>query len=502
MSVQADATAPPPRSARRPRRPAPTTDATSVAPVLCIDLDGTLLRGDLLYEGLAQVLATNPFRLPRVLAWLAKGRRAFKERLATSAELDVAVLPYREEVVELARQARAAGRRVLLVTAAADSLATRVADHLGIFDEVIASGLARGNLAGQRKADYLVERFGRSGYEYVGDSRNDLPVWGSAATGIAVDVPGGLRRRLAAGPTPMRFLESIRPTAAIWLRQLRLHQMSKNVLVFLPLLLAHQFFNWDALGRALVMFAAFCLLSAGTYVFNDLHDLDKDRHHPTKRQRPLASGRISIPVAAAASIGLVLAGLGVAFLLGPTAGLILLGYLVLTLSYSLVLRSMIVGDVLALAGLYTVRIFAGAIAIGVAVSIWVALTSIFLFFSLALMKRVAELVNHDRESSGGRSYLRHDRTAVLSAGISSGMVAILVVAMYIDSDVAKATYSTPELLWAIIPLLLFWLTRMWLVTDRGQMHDDPVAYAMRDHTSQVVVVVGAAIVVAANLVGG
>lgn len=286
-----------------------------------------------------------------------------------------------------------------------------------------------------------------------------------------------------------------------WARQLRLHQVTKNLLVFLPLALAHQFL-WDSVLRAGVMFAAFSLLSVGTYIINDLHDLEKDRHHPTKRDRPLASGLIALPTAVLASALLILAGLGLGLVLGLPSLLILVGYLVLTLGYSLVLRSMVIADVIALAGLYTIRIFAGAIAIGVAVSIWVALTSIFLFFSLALMKRVAEFANHDIESSKGRGYQRRDRTAVLSAGISSGMVAILVVAMYIDSEVARATYRTPELLWALIPLLLFWLTRMWLLTDRGQMHDDPVAFAMTDRISQGVGVLGAGIAVAATLLGG
>ena len=468
---------------------------------LCVDLDGTLLRGDLLHEGLARLLTANPFRAPQVLGWALRGRRALKERVAAAADLDVAVLPYRDEVIELARLARAAGRRVLLVTAAAAPIATRVAEHLELFDEVVASDDAHGNLAGTRKARYLVDRFGRGGFEYIGDSGRDLPIWADAASGVAVGASPAVRRRLDAAGTPMRHVADRPPGVRVWARQLRLHQATKNLLVLLPLLLAHEYAVWDSVWRALVMVAAFSLLSSGTYVLNDLHDLDADRRHPSKRLRPLASGGIPVSVAAVTSAALVLGGLGAALVLGPPALLVLLAYLVLTLGYSLVLRRLIVADVIALAALYTLRILAGAVAIGVAVSIWVALTSVFLFFSLALMKRVAEFANHAEASVDGRGYQRRDRTAVLAAGLSSGMVAVLVVAMYIDSDEARAAYTTPVILWMLIPLVLFWLTRMWLLTDRGQMHDDPVAYAISDRVSQGVALTAVAIVVAASLVG-
>jgi len=279
------------------------------------------------------------------------------------------------------------------------------------------------------------------------------------------------------------------------------HQALKNVLVFVPVLLAHEIFSPDALWRVAVMFVAFTLVAFGTYVLNDLNDLDKDRHHPTKRARPLASGLIPIPTAFVVAVLLVLAGLAGSAVLGWPSLAALAAYTALTLLYSLALRRIMLVDVIALAALYTMRIIAGAVAADVALTIWTVLTSVFLFFSLALMKRYSEFAKYDLETSAGRGYVKRDRPAVLAAGITSGMMAVLVIAMYIDSDVAQQSYATPQILWAIVPLVLFWITRLWLLTERGEMHDDPVAFAISDRTSQVVALIGAGIVAAAALIG-
>lgn len=474
---------------------------TRILPALCVDLDGTLIATDILYETAARYAGQNPFRLFRAAIWLTKGRHVLKERLAEHTEIDVAALPYREEVLALLRAAREEGRETYLVTAAASAPAEAIAAHLGLFDGVISSGADNGNLAGDRKAALLAARFGEGGFDYVGDSRKDLPVWRMADAAVAVGAAPRTRRELKRDVRGATFIDVPRTTAATWWRQLRVHQATKNLLVFVPILLAHEVFSLDPLWRVLVMFAAFTALSFGTYIMNDLHDLEKDRHHPTKRRRPLASGLIPIPRAIGVSVALILVGLGLSALLGWRAVAVLLGYYALTVLYSLVLRRIVLADVLALAGLYTLRIFAGAVAADIELTIWVVLTSVFLFFSLALMKRYSEFAKYDVDRPAGRGYTRRDRPAVLAAGIASGMMAVLVIAMYVDSDVAKASYATPQILWAIVPLVLFWVTRLWLLTERGEMHDDPVAFAIGDRVSQVTALVAAAIVVAAALVG-
>jgi 4-hydroxybenzoate polyprenyltransferase/phosphoserine phosphatase len=468
---------------------------------LCVDLDGTLIASDVLYETAARYTGGNPFKLIRAAIWLGEGRQVLKQRLAERATIDVTALPYREEVIALVREAREAGRPTYLVTAATESTAQAVADHLGIFDGVVASNTARGNLAGDRKAEYLIDRFGEGGYEYIGDSAKDMPVWRSARRAVGVGLTPRNRRELERDVRGATFIDVPHATARTWWRQLRVHQALKNVLVFVPILLAHQILDLDVLWRVGVVFIAFTMVAFGSYIMNDLHDIEKDRRHPTKRTRPLASGLIPIPTAVTVSTALIVGGLGLSVVLGWQSVAVLVLYFVLTVLYSFVLRKIVLADVLALAALYTIRILAGAVAASLSLTIWTVLTSVFLFFSLALMKRYSEFAKYDLDTSSGRGYVKRDRPAILAAGITSGMMAVLVIAMYIDSDVAQASYATPQILWAIVPLVLFWITRLWLLTERGEMHDDPVAFAITDRVSQVLAVVGVAIVAAAALVG-
>lgn len=285
------------------------------------------------------------------------------------------------------------------------------------------------------------------------------------------------------------------------MKQLRVHQAAKNVLIFVPLVLAQRFFDWGDDLRAILLFVAFSLVSCGSYVINDLLDIEKDRHHPTKRNRPLASGVISVRSAMVVCAVLLVAGLALSATLGWPSVAMLLAYLALTLLYSFVFKRLVVADVIVLAALYTLRIFAGAVAIEVPMSIWVTLTSVFMFFSLALMKRYSEFAKYDGEVSKGRGYLLRDRHALLSLGVASSIATVLVVGLYIDSDAVRVLYGFPQLLWAAVPLLLYWVTRLWILTERGEMHDDPVAFAITDRVSQVVFVLVAIVVIAAALIG-
>lgn len=477
------------------------TQSRPVAIPLVVDMDGTLLRTDTLQEGLVAYVSQNPFRLFRVLGWIARGKMVLKERVSTHAPLDSATLPVNERVLEYVRHQRGTGRAALLVTGAAHGTAQSVFEVVGEFDEVITTSPINGNLSGDRKATYLVNRFGAGGYSYIGDSRKDMAIWRAAHDGVAVDAGYGIRRELKSLSSPMVYFNSPRADARTWVKQLRLHQAAKNVLILAPLVLAHQFLDAPSLLRGTLMLIAFTCLSCGTYIWNDLHDLAADRSHPTKKNRPLAAGLIPIHRALAVAGALLVSAFAISASLGWDAVAILLVYLVTTVSYSSFFKRVIVADVIVLAALYTVRIFAGAIAVHVSLSIWVILTSVFLFFSLALMKRYSEFVKYEGTQLSGRGYQYRDRGAILAFGVASSLVTVLVIGLYVDSDAVRVLYATPEILWAVIPLVLYWVTRLWILTERGDMNDDPVAFTLTDRVSQVVLLATATVVVAATLIG-
>lgn len=408
-----------------------------------------------------------------------------KQFLAARARLDFSCLPYEGAVLTLIEDWRAAGGRAVLVTAADQSLAHGIADHLGIFDEVHGSdGVI--NLRGARKAAFLTERFGAQGFVYVGDSRVDLPVWAAAAAGVTVNATPGLRARVEATGTPTEHLGQ--PTGMIGpvITTIRPHQWLKNVLVFLPMAGAHQF-SALVLAQSLVAFIAFSLIASTVYVLNDLLDLASDRAHPRKRLRPIASGALSAQRATLILPLLLGAGLGVALFAGNMALFeVVLSYFIATTAYSLYFKHKIVADICILAGFYTLRIIAGAVATGTALSVWLLAFSIFFFLSLAAIKRQAELVDgiaHGRYSFAGRGYRAGDLPIVAGMAISAGYVSIMVLALYINSPDVQQLYSRPNVLWGICLVLLYWIGRIVMMAHRGKMTDDPIIFATRDAVS-------------------
>lgn len=457
---------------------------------LVVDLDGTLLRTDLLLESALAYLRAQPLHFIRPLLWLARhGKAGLKQRLAESAQLDLRTLPYDPSVIALIRQARQEGRQVILATASHCTLAHRIAASLELFDEVLASdGII--NLSAENKRSALVARFGEGGFDYAGNARDDLPVWQSAHEAIAVNPQPGVSARLATRSGPTRLLLTTRATAADWMNALRLHQWLKNLLLFVPLLAAHRLSEPGLLAAGLLAFIAFGLCASSVYVLNDLLDLSADRQHPSKRERAFASGRLPlltglllIPLLLAAAFTLAASALPGAFLAALGA------YYLLTLAYSLRLKRYMMVDVIALALLYTLRIVAGAAAMGIALSFWILAFSMFMFLSLALVKRHSELTSTqalEPPPDLGRGYVPSDLATIASLGGSAGFMAVLVLALYINDLNAGAAYSHPQLIWLACPLLLYWVGRTWLLTRRGEMHDDPVVFAMRDRTSLVV----------------
>ena len=469
---------------------APATDSTgtSTKGPLCVDLDGTLVATDTNAESFLGLLKSAPWKLFGLIPALMKGRPKLKRQLAQIAPVDPAALPYRREVLKEMRQARGDGRQVLLVTASDQATADAVAKHVELFDEAIGSD-GESNLKAARKAEFLVSRFGPGGFQYVGDSSADLPIWKAANDAIMV-CPSTTTRRSAERQVPTVTVLSERPNkwkAAV--KELRPHQWAKNVLLFVPLYFSHQYTDLSLVFTAIMAFLSFSFCASSIYVLNDLIDLPSDRRHRSKRERPLAAGTLSIAEGIALSVASLAISMTLALaFVNPAFVLVLFGYVALTTAYTFVLKQHMIVDVLTLASLFTYRVMAGSVAVHVALSPWLLAFSIFFFTSLAFVKRYSELIQLDGEheqSLHGRNYVPADIPIITSAGPAAGLLAVLVFALYINSPTMSLYYSRPEALWAICMVLVYWITRIWFLTARNEMHDDPVLFAVKDKISLV-----------------
>jgi 4-hydroxybenzoate polyprenyltransferase len=464
------------------------TDASDAVP-LAVDMDGTLIATDALVEGAVALLKRNPLSALQMLRWLAGGKARLKARIAEQAPLDVAHLPYRPQVLEYLQTARAQGRRIVLATAADARLAQQVADQLGLFDAVLASD-GELNLAGERKRQRLVAEFGEKGFDYLGNARPDIAVWRSARMAVMVGGGAVLRRRVAGVTMLSQVLEGGHGGLADYAGALRLHHWLKNLLVFVPLLASHQIADPGLLARAGVAFIAFSLCASAVYLFNDLMDLETDRHHPHKRDRPIPAGRVPVQLALAALPILLAASLALTLALPWGLIAVISAYLGLNLAYSLSLKAVPILDVLILAGLYTLRIIAGSMATDLWLSPWLLAFSMFLFLSLALVKRYAELMAMravDGARARARGYRLDDAELLASLGGGAGYLAVLVLALYIESGTSHALYARPQVLWALCVLLLYWISYLWLMAHRKRMDDDPLVFAMRNPVSRVLI---------------
>lgn len=456
---------------------------------LCVDLDGTLITTDLLWEAW--------FSLLRQRAWLAlyaltklffSGRAAFKSAVAEYVTIDPAGLPYNEELLRQLKQADEGGRHIALVTASPRRWADAVATHLGLFDRVLATDQSN-NLKGASKSQALVEVYGEKSFDYAGDHACDVEVWKRAHSAWVVGSRSIVRRAAKVAHVEQVFGPK-RARLRDWLKALRLHQWVKNLLLFVPLLGSHQLDNRELLIATLVAFAAFGCVASANYLLNDLFDIQNDRHHPTKCRRPLAAGIVSVPSAVVVMVVLFVAGFVIAsrlpLLFVEALGLYLLG----ALSYSLWLKRKAPLDTFTLAGLYTLRVLAGNAATGIPPSFWLLAFSIFLFLSLAMVKRHAELLHlTEKGVARGRGYLAADREMVSQLGVGAGYISVLVLALYLNSPEASALYQRPQVLWLVCFVVLHWITRLWLIAHRGWLHDDPVVFALRDRRSQITAVI-------------
>jgi len=462
-----------------------------------VDLDGTLLRSDILYESLLALLARNPLYLFLIPFWLLGGKAAVKRQLASRVTLPAETLPYDERVLEILRSTTQRPR--VLCTASDQLLVQPIADHLGLFDEVIASD-GQTNLSGRNKGDALAQRFGERGFDYMGNGRVDLLVWARAGGAIVVNNGAQLARDAGRQTEVLAHLPSQNGGLMTWIKALRVYQWLKNLLVLVPLLTAHRFLDPASLVDAGIAFLAFGLCASGVYLLNDLLDLTPDRMHPRKRKRPFAAGTLPLLHGLLVAPLITLMGFALALLCSVEFTVVLLCYYVMTLSYSLQLKRIVMIDVVLLAALYTVRIIGGTVAIGSELSFWLLAFSMFVFLSLAMLKRYTELASalaNGKQLAQGRGYSVADLPLVQSLGAAAGYIGVLVFALYINSPESLELYRHPKVLWLLCPMLLYWISRMWIVAHRGNMHDDPIVFAATDRGSQVVISLCVLIVLAA-----
>jgi 4-hydroxybenzoate polyprenyltransferase/phosphoserine phosphatase len=454
--------------------------------VLVVDLDGTLLRSDMLHESFWSALGQD-WRSPfSSAAALTGGRASLKRHLAVASAIEAATLPYDPKVIAFVQAWRATGGRTALVTASDRDFADAIASHLGIFDEVHGSD-GKLNLKGERKGQFLEERFGPKGFAYMGDAKVDLSVWKRAAKAITVNAPAALRREAERVCDSVEHLVTNAKSVKPYIKALRLHQWLKNTLVFLPMLAAQHLDN-ETFLLSLLAFICFSLVASSVYVLNDLLDLAADRAHPRKKNRPFACGSIPIAHGTWMAAGLLLLGGLLAVSISLSFLLAMVAYYLLTTAYSLHLKRRIVIDICVLAGLYTARIIAGSIATDIPLSVWLLAFSVFFFLSLAAVKRQAELIDSaDRGSlkASGRGYHVDDLPIISMIAIGAGYVSVLVMTLYVNSPAVVELYAHPEVLWGVCAVLLYWITRTVMVAHRGHMHDDPVVYAAKDRISQM-----------------
>ena len=468
---------------------------------ICVDLDGTLVKTDLFLETIIDVVKNDWVNLLRIPGWCFLGKAVVKEKLAKTSSIDPATIPYNEKLLEYLKNERLIGREIVLATASDQLIARKIAHHLGIFDDVVASD-GTINLKGEAKAYALVERYGERGFVYIGNSRCDLNIWRRANSAILVNTGRSVSKTAAGICLVEREFHDAKSPLQGLIREVRPHQWLKNLLIFLSPMAGHLLFKPAVIFHALLTFAAFCFAASGIYLINDLFDLEADRRHPRKRNRPFASGDLPLKYGLAVPIFI-----GIALALGSAVSLeialIVYIYVTLSLSYSQYLKTRPLVDVFCLAILYTIRVVAGGVAAKSGVSIWLLNFSGFLFLSLGFLKRYAEYSSCDNggksEISSRRGYMEHDSLLLIIMGVCSSFISTLVFAFYVNSTQGYLSYKNSYLLWGIVPLVLFWQLRLWLATVRGYMHDDPVYFAAKDKISYLVMAIMVVIYILASI---
>ena len=479
-----------------------TTEQPEGSRPLVVDLDGSLIRSDLLQEAVLLLARVNFLALFLLPLWIMRGKAHLKMQLANRVTPNASLLPYRLHLLEWLKAERAAGRTLVLATASPRSWALAVADHLGLFDRIESTD-ERVNLSGNAKAERLTSLYGQGGYDYVGNSMADYPVWDSAGTAVIVGHDRAARRY--AGQSVVDRLDDPgfqKPGWRVWLKAIRIHQWLKNALIFVPAILTSQVFSGAHIPALLIAFLAFSLSASSVYLLNDLLDIEADRKHRSKFTRPIPAGLVSPVSAVMVSMLFILTALAMSLALPVQFTAVLGLYLVTTTLYSFILKRMLLIDTLTLAGLFAIRVFAGSAAISAPISTWLLAFCIFFFFSLALVKRFVEL-DHQVDVKGardtGRGYHSADLETLSQSGLASGFAAVVVLALYVDSPQMVQIYNRPELVWLICPLVLYMVVRIWILARRKEMNEDPVVFLMTDWRSQLMIAAGAVVMIIAQI---
>jgi 4-hydroxybenzoate polyprenyltransferase/phosphoserine phosphatase len=469
----------------------PMKAKSASAPVLCVDLDGTLLATDMLWESVLRLVKQRLHLLFALPFWLVRGRAHLKHRLAAHVSVDPTTLPFREDVVSFLAKEQKSGRKIVLVTAWDRQLVEPIVQHLGLFHDVIATdGIV--NLAGAKKREALENRFGYHQFDYIGNTAADLSVCDSANASLLVESSRKTLTRAKRLASVQHIFHGKANRWAALVKALRYSQWSKNLLIFVPLLTSHKVFETALILNALTAFVAMSFCASSIYIINDFFDVEADRQHPKKKLRPFAAGTVSIPAGAAMAATMCLGGFVLGWLILPLQFIwLLLAYLALTISYSVLLKRKLVADVITLALLYTLRILIGGAAVDVHISPWLLAFSVFLFLSLAFVKRYGEIDTLGKspdEEMPGRAYIAADKEWMRSMGSTSGYLSVLVFALYINGREVTILYQQPEMLWFACPALLYWVTRFWLLAARGKVDDDPLVFALKDRVSYAVAI--------------
>lgn len=455
---------------------------------LVVDLDGTLIKSDILLENFYATIRQNPLVLFLIPLWLFKGKVYLKNKLSEKTLINIKALPYNEAFLEYLRQEFKGGRTLVLATASVHKFAQEIATHLGIFNKVLGTD-NKTNLKGKNKLNALLALYGEKKFDYAGDGQADLHIFPHAREAIIVNASARVLKEAKKTSSVKKIFEAQPVNLKTYIKTIRTYQWVKNILLVVPLVMSHQWGDIMAIVYVWTGFVSFSFCASAGYLFNDLLDLPSDRAHPRKKERPLASGRIPILDGSLLFITLLLTGLALALVINWNFFLLLMFYCLISLSYTFLFKSYVLIDVLVLAGLYTLRVVAGGVLADVRLSFWLLAFSIFIFFSLALVKRCSELVSLSKANvqyAGGKDYSVSDMDYLREMGIASGYLAVLIVAFYINSPDVKALYSHPEALWLVCPALLYWISRVWLKTGRGEMTDDPIVFSIKDRGSRIV----------------
>ena len=479
--------------------PAQRREGPSGAYDLYIDIDGTLLRTDLLHEAAWRHVKTAPWRIFTLLRLALKGPAPLKTYLARKIKFDPAMLPYESAVTELIAQRKGQSEQTILITASHQTYASRIARHLDLPGNGYGSS-KRINLKGATKLSRIQTLNQGREFVYAGNSAADRPIWAASKKEILVNAP---TKDVKAATDSGRAELVVKTRPPVWrafLKEMRLHQWAKNSLVFVPLFTSHSYHDTHLLGLAFLAFLAFGLCASGHYFLNDLLDLDADRAHRTKRNRPLASGDLPILYGPLGTILLTVAGLALAIAFLPWKFTALLCvYLALTNLYSFFLKSKSTADVFALAMLYTVRVVAGGAALAISLSSWLLAFSMFVFISLAYLKRYIEIGALAEGQAKGRGYVKADADTLFALGIANATAATVVLAFYISSAEVKILYREPAALWLLCLLMLYWSNRLWIGAKRGKINDDPVVFALKDRISRYIFLAMIAVVFLARI---